>query len=326
MLLLSEEEIRRSVSSKDALDAVAGAFASLARGEARLPGVIYLDITEFNGDVHVKGAHLRGASHFAIKVAGGWYDNPSRGLPVGTGLVLVFSAETGAPAALLLDNGYLTDLRTGAAGALAARHLARERLSKVAMIGAGLEARFQLRALADVRELSRIEAWSRDPATAGRFAEEMRGELGADVTVAGDVESAVRGADLVVTATPAREPLVRAEWLSPGVHVTALGSDGPDKQELDVGVLARADLLVVDDLEQTAEKGELHHALEAGAMTREDVAAQLGDLVTGAHPGRTDDEQISVADLTGVGVQDVGVAALTLERAEAGGLGRELPT
>lgn len=324
MLLLSEEEIRGSVSSKDALEAVAEAFAALSRGEARLPGVIYLDVTEFNGDVHVKGAHVRGASHFAIKVAGGWYDNPSKGLPVGTGLVLVFSAETGEPAALLLDNGYLTDLRTGAAGAIAARHLARERLSKVAMIGAGLEARFQLRALADVRTLPRVETWSRDPGNAERFAAEMRDELGADVTVAGDVEAAVRGADLVVTATPAREPIIRAEWLVPGAHVTALGSDGPAKQELDVEVLRRADVLVVDDLEQAAEKGELHHGLEAGAVTRDEVTAQLGDLVTGAHPGRTDDAQITVADLTGVGVQDAAVASLTLDRATAAGLGREL--
>ena len=324
MLLLSEEEIRGAVSSKDALETVAEAFAALSRGEARLPGVIYLDITEFNGDVHVKGAHMHGAPHFVIKVAGGWYDNPPRGLPVGTGLVLVFSAETGAPAALLLDNGYLTDLRTGAAGALAARHLARERLSKVAMIGAGLEARFQLRALADVRTLPPVEAWSRDPANARRFADEMREELGADVTVAGDVESAVRDADLVITATPAREPLLRAAWLSPGAHVTALGSDGPAKRELEVEVLRRADLVVVDDLEQAAEKGELHHALEAGAMTRDDVAAQLGDLATGAHPGRTDDDQITVADLTGVGVQDAAVASLTLQRATAAGLGREL--
>lgn len=326
MLLLSEEEIRRSVSSRDALEAVAEAFAALARGEARLPGVIYLDITEFNGDVHGKGAHLRGAPHFAIKVAGGWYDNPSKGLPVGTGLVMVFSAETGAPAALLLDNGYLTDLRTGAAGALSARHLARELLSKVAMIGAGLEARFQLRALRDVRALPRVEAWSRDPAHAQRFADEMSEELGAEVDVAPDVESAVREADLVVTATPAREPLVRAAWLSPGVHVTALGADGPVKQELDVEVLARADVLVVDDPEQAGEKGELHHAIEAGAVTREDVDAQLGDLVTGAHPGRTADDQITIADLTGVGVQDVAAASLAFRRAQAAGLGRDLPT
>ncbi len=324
MLLLSEEEIRGSVSTNDALEAVAEAFAALSRGEARLPGVIYLDVTEFNGDVHVKGAHMRESPHFAIKVAGGWYDNPAKGLPVGTGLVLVFSAETGAPAALLLDNGYLTDLRTGAAGALAARHLARERLSKVAMIGAGLEARFQLRALADVRTLPRVEAWSRDRANAERFAAEMREELGADVAVADEVESAMRQADLVVTATPAREPLVLAAWLAPGAHVTALGSDGPAKQELDVEVLRRADVLVVDDLEQAAEKGELHHALEAGVVTRDDVDAQLGDLVTGAHPGRTDDEQVTVADLTGVGVQDAAVASLALQGATAAGLGREL--
>ena len=326
MLVLSEEEIREAISTRDALDAVAEGFAALARGDARLPGVLYLDLTEFDGDVHVKGAHMKGASHFAIKVAGGWYANPDRGLPVGQGMVLVFSAETGVPEALLLDNGFLTDLRTGAAGAVAARHLARDPLSRMAMVGAGLEARFQLRALADVRELPPVAVWSRSPPTAAAYAEEMRAELGADVSPEPDLQTAVRGADLVVTATPSREPIVMADWLAPGTHVTALGADGPDKQEIDVEILRRADVLVADDPAQCADKGEIHHGLEAGVITLDDVAAQLGDLVAGTRPGRTDDDQITVCDLTGVGVQDAAVAAVALERALAAGAGRELPT
>ncbi|HEX2032071.1 MAG TPA: ornithine cyclodeaminase family protein [Actinomycetota bacterium] len=324
ILVLREEEIRRAATRREALEVVREAFGALARGEARLPDVIYMDIQEFDGDVHVKGAHMKGSPHFSVKVAGGWYGNPERGLPVGGGLVAVFSAETGVPEALLLDNGFLTDLRTGAAGALAAEHLARPSLRKVAMIGAGLEARFQLRALADVRVVGAAVAWSRTRPRAEAFAREMAEELGIDVAVADDVESAVRDADLVVTATPSRGPLVRAEWLAPGVHVTALGSDGPDKQELDVGVLARADVLVVDDREQSSRKGELHHALEAGAVTPDRAAAELGDLVLGRHPGRTADDQVTVCDLTGLGVQDVAVASLALERARAMGLGTAL--
>lgn len=324
ILVLREEEIRQVVTTREALEAVREAFGALARGEARVPDVMYMDFTEFSGDVHVKGAHMKDAPHFVVKVAGGWYHNPGKGLPVGSGLVAVFSAVTGIPEALLLDNGFLTDLRTGAAGALAAEYLARPTLNKVAMIGAGLEARFQLQALADVRPTPLVEAWSRTPQRAEAFAQEMRDELGLDVRVAENVESAVREADLVVTATPSREPLIRAEWLLPGTHVTALGSDGPDKQELDAGVLARADVLVADDIEQCALKGELHHALEAGAIAQEDVAAELGDLVLGRHPGRTGEEQITVCDLTGVGVQDLAVASLTLEKAAKAGLGSVL--
>jgi ornithine cyclodeaminase len=282
---------------------------------------MYMDLTEFSGDVHVKGAHMKDAPHFVVKIAGGWYQNPRRDLPVGTGLVAVFSAVTGMPEALLLDNGFLTDLRTGAAGAVAAEYLARPSLHKVAMIGAGLEARFQLRALADVRQIPVVEAWSRTRERAESFSREMREELGLDVGVADTVESAVREADLIVTATPSRDPLIRAEWLMPGAHVTALGSDGPDKQELDVGVLARADVLVADDLEQCASKGEIHHALEIGAIGREDVAAELGDVVLGRHQGRTADDQITVCDLTGVGVQDLAAASVTLEEAVKRGVG-----
>jgi ectoine utilization protein EutC len=326
MLLLNEDEIRRAARMEDAVPEVEAAFAALARGEARLPDVIYMDFTESNGEVHVKGAHMAGAPYYVFKVASGFYDNPSRGLPVGAGLVMAFDATTGVPEALLLDNGFLTDLRTGAAGAVAAKHLARDHLSKVAMVGAGLEARFQLRALGVVRDVPPVHVWSRSEERATAFAEEMRAELGLDVTVASDLEGAVREADLVVTATPAREPIVREDWLSPGVHVTALGSDGPDKQELDVEVFRRADVVVCDVVEQCLRKGELHHAVDAGVLTLDDIAGELGDVVLGRVLGRTDPDQITVCDLTGVGVQDAAGAGLALDGARRLGLGTEIAT
>lgn len=324
MLVVHEDEIRTSIPMRDAIDAVERAFAALARGEARLPDVIYMDFTEFEGETHVKGAHMEGEPFFVCKVASGFYRNPDKGLPVGSGLVLVFDASTGVPQAILLDNGYLTDLRTGAAGAVAARHLAKPTLSKVAMIGSGLEAGFQLRALAEVRAVPTVFAWSRTRERAAGLAAQMKEELGLDVRISETVEETVREADLVITATPSREPIVKAEWISPGTHVTALGSDGPDKQELDVQLLASADVVTADHLEQCAKKGEIHHALDAGAIQIEDVTGELGAVIDGTIAGRTSDAQITVCDLTGVGVQDAAVGGLAFERAGAAGLGSTL--
>jgi ornithine cyclodeaminase len=323
ILLLDEDQIRRSVTMAGAIEAVELAFAALARGEARLPDVIYLDLAEFNGEVHVKGAHLHGAPYYVFKVASGFYDNPSKGLPVGAGMVMAFDATTGMPAALLLDNGYLTDLRTGAAGAVGVRWLAREQLSKVAMVGAGLEARFQVEAIREVRSLPPIHVWSRTAERATGFADEMRERFDADVTVAGSLEGAVRDADLVVTATPAREPLIHGDWLADGATIVALGSDGPDKQELDPSVYRRAGVVVCDVVEQGMKKGELHHAVEAGAYRRED-AVNLGDVILGNVPGRTGEDQVAIVDLTGTGVQDAAAAALAIDGARELGLGRPL--
>jgi ornithine cyclodeaminase/alanine dehydrogenase-like protein (mu-crystallin family) len=324
VLLLSEDEIRHSTTMTEAVDAVEAAFAALARGEARLPDVIYLDLKEFNGEVHVKGAHLRGAPYYVFKVASGFYDNPAKGLPVGAGMVMAFEAATGKPAALLLDNGYLTDLRTGAAGAVAARHLARPSLSKLALVGAGLEARFQLRGIREVRELPPVAVWSRTEARARGFAEEMGDELGtAEVEVAGSLEEAVRDADLVITATPARAPLLDGSWLAEGACVVAIGSDGPEKRELDAEVFRRAGLVVCDVVEQCLRKGELHHAVDDGVADPAEVL-ELGDVVLGRAAGRGGEDLITVCDLTGTGVQDAAAAALALDGAKRLGMGRQL--
>ena len=309
MLIFSEEEIRGALTLDDALRAVEEAFAALARGEARLPGVIGLEIPEARGEVHVKGAHLAGAPFYVFKVASGFWSNAERGLPVSGGLMMAFDAATGQPAAILLDNGWLTDLRTGAAGGVAAKYLAKKSPEKIAMIGAGIQGRFQLRALAHVLGmLPPVAAWSRRPENAAAYVREMAEELGARVEAVPTIEAAVRGAGLIVTSTPSREPLIRAEWLTPGAHVTAVGSDGPGKQELHVEVLRRARVFA-DRLSQCVRLGEIHHAVEAGALREEDVAGELGDVITGRVPGRRSEEEITVADLTGVGVQDAAIAA-----------------
>lgn len=315
--VFTEEEIRRAVDDEAALASAGRAFAALARGEALLPPPLGLDLERVGGEIHVKGAWLEGAPVFAFKVATGFYRNASLGLPTGSGLVLVFDARTGFPVAALADNGYLTDVRTAAAGALATRLLAPDAPLSVGVVGAGVQARLQLRLIARVRSIARVRVWSPDAASSEACARETASVLGREVSPARDVAEAVEGADLVVTVTPSREPLVRAGMLRPGVTVVAVGSDGPDKRELHPDVLAAADKLVTDRTEQCARLGELHHALEAGVLALEDVHAELGDIVIGTRPGREGDETI-VCDLTGVGVQDAAIAEAALRTLTAG--------
>ena len=307
MRVISEDELRGVATEPLALEAVERAFAALASGRARQPPPLSLELPEVRGEVHAKGAALEGAPVFALKVATGFYDNPERGLPTGSGLVLVFDAATGFPLALLADDGYLTELRTGAAGALAVRLLAPERVERAAVIGTGVQARFQLRAIARVRDLGEVRAWSPDAAHVRAYCQEMEEESGLSVRPAGSAERAVEGADLVVTVTPARSPVLRAGWLRPDATVVAVGSDGPEKQELEAEVLAGAGKVVTDLREQCARLGELHHAVEAGLLTPDEVHADLGEVVLGERPGREGDELV-VCDLTGVGAQDAALA------------------
>src|SRR5437899_4036742 len=323
VLLLSEPEIRELVGPAEALPAVRDAFVRLARGEAILPGVIHLDVPNSGAEVHVKGAHFQGSRFFTIKVASGSYTNPERGLPVGSGIVLVFDSTTGFPRAVLFDNGYLTDLRTGAAGALAADLLARHEVDRAGITGGGTQARYQLAALLGVRTPERVIAFGRSEAKATRFAQEMEKLHGIRVLPAKTVEQAVRGSDVVITVTPSREPLVRAEWVAPGTHITAVGADSPDKQELDVGVLQNADKGVADRLDQCVLFGEIHHAIEAGVLRPGDVYAELGEIAAGLKRGRTSGQEITIADLTGVGVQDAAVAELVVDAALRRGAGKQ---
>ena len=322
--VLLEAEVRDLIAPAAAYAAVRDAFVALARGEATLPGVVGFDVPAHRGEVHVKGAYLHGQPFYSIKEAAGFYGNAEKGLPVGSGLVLVFHVTTGFLAALLFDNGYLPELRTGAAGALAADLLARRRVRKVAVIGAGSQARFQAEALALVRRPESIAVFARTPASAAGYAREMEPRLGIPVAVAASAQAAVEGADVVITATPSRAPIVRAEWLAPGAHVTAIGADGPEKQELEALVLARADKVVVDRLDQCLRLGELHHAVEAGLLAAGDVWAELGEVAAGRKPGREAEGEITVADLTGVGIQDAAVANVVVSEAMRRGAGRTL--
>lgn len=322
ILILTEADLRQCVRlDLAAVEAVQQAFVKLSDGSGvRMPPVLRLDIPEHNGEVDVKTAYVPGIDSFAMKMSPGFFDNPRIGLPSLNGLMVLLSARTGLVEALLLDNGYLTDVRTAAAGAVAARALAVPGPVVAGVLGCGTQARLQMEALALVRPLRQVLAWGRDAARAEAFALEMTQRLDVPVRAVASPEAVVRESYVVVTTTPSREPLIQAEWLHPGLHVTAMGSDAEDKNELAPEVLAAADLVVCDRIPQCAVLGELHHALDRGLSV---APVELGTIVRSEDGARPSGEAVTVCDLTGTGVQDTVIATMALAAARRQGLGRE---
>ncbi|MFT4064478.1 cyclodeaminase [Paraburkholderia sp.] len=319
--LLGEAELRKLVPlDLAAIDQIEAAFVALATEAVAMPPILRLDLPEHNGEVDVKTAWLPRFDSFAIKVSPGFFDNPSLGLPSLNGLMLVLSAKTGLTEAVLLDNGYLTAIRTAAAGAVAARWLAKPHTPQVAVIGAGEQARLQLQALMLVRRVERVRVWARDAASARRFAAAVNATLRVRCDVALSVRDALAEADVAITATPSRTPLIEAAHLHPGLHITAMGSDAEHKNEIAPAALAAA-RYICDRARQTRVLGELHHALDAGAMRADAAIVELGQVIAKQAAGRASDADVTICDLTGTGAQDTAIAALALQRARAVGAG-----
>jgi len=314
--VLTEADLRKAVAlDLEAIDVVEGGFRALAGGHVVMPPILSMAIEEFNGEIDVKTAYVPGLDSFALKVSPGFFDNPKIGLPSTSGLMILFSARTGQLEALLLDNGYLTDVRTAAAGAVAARHLARQDAARATILGSGMQARLQLKALCLVRPITSATIWSRNANAAEALAADLSADLGFAVTASTDAETAVSGADVIVTTTPATSPLLKADWLRPGQHITAMGSDQHNKGELETACLIRADLYIPDRLSQTRTMGELRSAIDAGLIGSDADFPELGAIVAGIAPGRTTPDQITIADLTGTGVQDTAIATHARTRA-----------
>jgi ectoine utilization protein EutC len=316
IIILTETEIRDCVSMDiEAMKRIEDGFSALAQGIATLPPIMRVDIPENSGEVDVKTAYIHGADQFAIKIAAGFFENHRLGLPSGSGMMVVVSAKTGFPQAVLLDNGYLTDVRTGLAGAIAANYLAPQTIKTAGVIGAGAQARYQIRGLKLVRDFQELLIYSLKDEEIQLYIKEMSAELGIRVIPVEGPEEVVRNSEVVVTATPSHEPYLRGEWLHPGLHITCMGSDSSDKQELFVDTFECADRIVCDQRDQCFQFGELHHALSAGIIQSKDQVVELGELISGAHPGRLNEGEITICDLTGVGVQDTQIALLAYQRA-----------
>lgn len=325
--ILTETELRAFMPlDLAAVDCVEGAFAALAGGEVVMPPVLSMEMPTQGGEVDVKTAFVPGLPSFAIKVSPGFFGNPALGLPSTSGLMMLFSAQTGILEALMLDNGYLTDLRTAAAGAVAARHLSRKDAATVCIFGTGVQARLQLAALCLVRPINRVLVWGRDGRRAEKAAEDMKKSQGIEAQAVADAEMAVGEADIIITTTPATEPILKAEWLHSGQHVTAMGSDQHSKEELSPDCLIKADRYVPDRLSQTRLIGELRGAIAAGHVASDRDFAEIGAIIAGSAPGRQSDDELTIADLTGTGVQDTAIANLAAARAAETGAGTRFDT
>ncbi|MCW8205913.1 ectoine utilization protein EutC [Verminephrobacter aporrectodeae subsp. tuberculatae] len=326
MRILTEADLRRLVPlDMGVVACVEAAFAALATQAVAMPPILRLDIPEHRGEVDVKTAYVPGLDGFAVKISPGFFDNPQLGLPSLNGLMILFSARTGLIEALLLDNGHLTNMRTAAAGAAAARHLARPDARCAAIFGAGLQARLQLQALTLVRPIDGARIWARDADKARALARSLSDALGIPVTAIANPRAAVAGADIVVTTTPAEAPILMADWIEPGQHVTAMGSDAGHKNEIDPALVLRArDGYFADRLSQTRCLGELHHAIRAGLVAPDADFAELGAVIAGKAAGRCSADQITFADLTGTGVQDTAIAHFAAARARDAAVGRSM--
>ena len=325
--ILTEKELKGIIRlDADAVTCIEDAFHVLATKPVVMPPILRLDIVEARGEVDVKTAYVPGLDGFAIKISPGFFDNPKLGLASTNGMMVLLSARTGLAQALLLDNGYLTDVRTAAAGAVAAKHLSRQDSSVAAIFGAGMQAGMQLEALTLVRPILKARIWARDVAKAQATATALADRLGIEVTAETDPEKAISGADIIVATTPSNMPIVKAEWLAPGQHLTAMGSDAEHKNEVDPRLVIRADVFVADRLSQTRKLGELHHAIAAGLVAADQEFPELGQVVAGLAPGRSSESEITYADLTGTGIQDTAIATLAYARARASGAGTTFET
>ncbi len=314
MISLSLAQLQKLVSiDAAAISAITDAYVAAADGRANVPPVGYLAMPAQNADCHIKYGYIAGDPIFVVKIASGFYDNPKRGLPSSSGMMIAISAITGATVAILNDEGWLTNLRTGLGGAVATFALCRPDSEVFAVLGTGTQARFQIRAAAAMaRRPVEFLVWGRSAQKARELVNEFAGSP-LQVSQAADLEEACRSADVIIATTPSTAPYVASEWITPGTHITAVGADAPGKQELDPALVARADLLVADLASQSLDHGEFAAAFQAGLFRTEDCI-ELGAILNGSKPGRSSHEAITIADLTGLATQDIAIARTALER------------
>jgi len=299
-------EIKKVLAAIDPLPLIEAGFAAYSRGDVVVPPVGELVFADPPGDVHIKYGYIKRDDFYVIKIASGFTDNPKLGLPSGDGLMLVFSQKTGVLEAVLLDEGYLTNLRTAVAGAVVAKYLAPRQVSAVGIVGAGVQGRMQLDWLRRVRKFDEAVVWGIDEEELGVYRRDMESP-GLKIRTTLRAEEVAAAANLIVTCTPATSPVLKAEWIRPGTHITAVGSDTAAKQELEAAILARADRVVVDSLSQSELRGEVFKAVSAGAIER-DRLVELGHVIVDEKLRRASDSEITVADLTGVAVQDIQIS------------------
>ena len=276
-----------------------------------MPPILRLDIEKYHGESDVKAAYIDGLDSYAIKVASGFFNNPNLGLPSSNGLMILLDSKTGVLKSVLLDKGYLTDVRTAIAGAIAAKHLSNPESSNVGIIGAGIQAKMQLEALLLVRNIKTAYIWSRDSKKTNKFVQNIKDKINIKIIACESPEQTVNLSEILITCTPSKSPIIKSEWLKKGLHITAMGSDAEMKNELDPKIIKDCDYYIPDSQSQTSILGELNHAIKAGLVSAEKKYNELGSVIINSNLGRRNINDVTVADLTGTGVQDTAIARHT---------------
>jgi len=313
LLLLNEDEIRQTVNLSEAIAVIEAAFAASAENQIKSPGSFNLDFPEVDGSVEVKATYLQNAPYYVIKVGNQFTNNPQINLPANSGMITLFDAATGFPAAVLLDNSYLTNVRTGVVGALATQYLANNEAGEIAVIGSDQQAFLLLKSLIAVRTVKRVTVWGNTPLDADVYARRMVEDHDVNIEIAPSTEAAVAAAEIVLLTEPHLSPPIQAGWLRPGTHITALGNPGGNLPVLDSRLLDRVDMIVADRPSPALNAGTGHQA-----------QGELSQLIRGKIPGRTRTDQITLARLQGLDWQDAVIATLALDKALFLGLGQRI--
>lgn len=306
---ISLSEIKRVIQKNSAIDliqTIEEGFVIYSQKKVMVPPVGYLGFKNPPGDVHIKYGYIEGDDYYVIKIASGFYDNPSMGLNTSNGMMLLFSQKTGEPLSILLDEGYLTDTRTAAAGAASARHLAPSKISCIGIVGTGVQARMQLEYLKPVTDCREVIVWGR---SADKLAAYKNDPSLKDfsITPTTDMRYLASRCNLIVTTTPARKALLMADDIRPGTHITAMGADADGKQEIDPEIFSKADIIVADSKNQCIDHGDIGYAVREKRIDPSRII-ELGEVIENKNSGRRNDQQITIADLTGVAIQDIQIA------------------
>lgn len=305
-------QIKKALETIDPIQSIEEGFVAYSEGKVVVPPVGEMIFENPPGDVHIKYGYIRDDDYYVIKIASGFYDNVKLGLPTTKGMMLVFNQKTGEPLCFLLDEGYLTEVRTAAAGAVVARYLAPKHVDRIGIFGSGVQGRMQLLYLNSILPCRDVVVWGLHEENLEAYKKDVESK-GYTVRTTLDAAEVASSCNLIVMATPSKKPLLAVDDIRGGTHITAMGSDTADKIELDPKILEKADLVVADSIQQCLSRGEIFQAIKAECLVKENVV-ELGHVIAGHASRRTSEEQITVADLTGVAVQDIQISKTVFEK------------
>ena len=304
-------QIKEILKRIDPLTLIEEGFVAYSQGKVVVPPVGEMIFKDPPGDCHIKYGYIKNGDYYVVKIAQGFYENPQKGLPSTSGLNILFSQKTGEVLCVLLDEGHLTNVRTAAAGAVVAKYMAPKKISRIGIMGYGIQGKMQLEYLKDVVPCRDAIVWGRREEGLKKYEKDMmNSRFKIEITL--DIEDLLSTCNLIVTCTPSKTPLIKAGQVRKGTHITAMGSDTPEKQELDTEILKMADRVIVDSISQAASRGECFHAMTDGKVVQEDLV-ELGTMILNKNLQRKADDEITVADLTGVAVQDIQISKAVYE-------------